>query len=89
MCGGGWSVGLRRPQGDAFRPERKPSPQFSAATRPGWLGTWLFGTPSLAVFQPVTFPVHFQDVDVMGEPVQQVWFAKSPSPLLSRSGNVS
>jgi hypothetical protein len=55
----------------ALRPERKPSSQIAARRRTGWLGTSL-GWPSLfTVLEPVTFSVHLQDVDVMGEPIQQ------------------
>ena len=69
-CGGGWSGGLRRPQGGAVRPEWKPPSQLVAQY---WVrsGARLSGTPSFAVLEPVTFPVHLQDVDMVGETIQQ------------------
>jgi len=48
--------------------EAAPSNRRRKASR--WLGARLRRTAALAIFEPVTFPVHLQDVDVVGEPVQ-------------------
>ncbi len=73
----GWrSFGLRDLRGRlgaGLRPalRRRLGRMFHGRGRPVWLGAWLRSPPPLAVLEPVTFPVHLQDVDVMGEPVQQ------------------
>ena len=65
---GAWSAGLRRPLGGAFRPEWKRLSQIGSVRR-GQLGTRLGRPLSLAVFETIALPIHFQNVDMMREPV--------------------
>jgi hypothetical protein len=61
------------PSGEA---ERRGDPARERVGRDDLLdlrGAWggLAGTRLLTFFEPVAFPIHLQDVDMMGQPVQQ------------------
>ena len=76
---GVWSGGLRRLKGGAFRPERKTSSSprrvrrrgSRAGAEVGGSGVRRRASFAFALFQTVALAVHLQDVDMVGEAVQQ------------------